>query len=152
MLKFYCKIDKYGKIKANNKTIKIAKNVNIGPLSQVEFGSNIHISENTSITTSNTFESLIKIGSNVMIANNVMIIGGNHNISRIDIPMIEQGMGKQGFIIIEDDVWIGAGSIILTGVTLGKGSVIGAGSVVTKSVESYSIVAGNPARVIKKRY
>lgn len=53
-------------------------------------------------------------------------------------------------IVIEDDVWVGGGSIILPGVTIGQGSIIGAGSVVTKDVPSYTIVAGNPAQFIKK--
>ena len=65
--------------------------------------------------------------------------------------MNQQGEGKQGAIIIEDDVWIGAGSIILTGVTISKGSVIGAGSVVAKSIPEYSIAVGNPAKVIHRR-
>lgn len=60
-------------------------------------------------------------------------------------------MMLQGDIIIDDDVWIGAGAIILTGVTIGKGSVIAAGSIVTKDVEPYTIVGGNPAKLIKKR-
>lgn len=54
-------------------------------------------------------------------------------------------------IIIEDDVWIGANSVILPGVTIKKGAVVGAGSVVTKDVPSYAVVCGNPARVIKYR-
>ncbi|VVS91972.1 DapH/DapD/GlmU-related protein [Desulfoluna spongiiphila] len=62
-----------------------------------------------------------------------------------------QGEGKQGAITIEDDVWIGAGAIILAGVTVGKGCVIGAGSVVTKDVPEYCVAAGNPARVVKQR-
>jgi len=86
-----------------------------------------------------------------MIAERVMIIGGNHEFSRLDIPMDMQGEGKQGKIVIEDDVWIGAGSIILTGITIGEGSIIGAGSIVTKSIQPYSIVAGNPAKVIRMR-
>ena len=60
--------------------------------------------------------------------------------------------GKKVKIIIEDDVWVGLGSILLSGVKIGEGSIIAAGSVVTKDVESYSIYAGNPARKIKNRF
>ena len=59
---------------------------------------------------------------------------------------------SKGPIVIEDDVWIGFGSIILSGVKLSQGTVVGAGSVVTKSTDPYSIVAGNPAKLIKKRF
>lgn len=92
----------------------------------------------------------VSIGSNVMIAPNCMIAGGNHNFNDKKIPMILQGSNEKG-IIIEDDVWIGANSVIVDGVKIGKGAVIGAGSVVVKSVESYTIVAGVPAIKIKNR-
>lgn len=59
---------------------------------------------------------------------------------------------SKGNIIIEDDVWIGQGAIILSGVTIGRGSVIGAGAVVAKDIPPYSIVVGNPGKVIKKRF
>ncbi|WP_229855205.1 acyltransferase [Candidatus Sulfurimonas marisnigri] len=151
IIKFYLKIDKYGKIKNTNKNLKIGKNVAIGPLNQVSFGSNVYISSNVNISTSDNNQSTITIGDDVMIAHNVLIIGGNHNIARTDIPMRLQGVGKQGHIVINNDVWIGAGSIILTGVTIGQGSVIGAGSIVTKDIPDYSIAAGNPAVVVKSR-
>ena len=64
----------------------------------------------------------------------------------------EQEAVTKGPIVLEDDVWIGQDSIILSGVTIGRGSVIAAGSVVTKSVEPYSIVGGNPARLIRYRF
>ena len=60
-------------------------------------------------------------------------------------------MTSKGGVIIEDDVWIGTGAIIVDGVSVGQGAVIGAGSVVTKNVEPYAIVVGNPAREIGKR-
>jgi maltose O-acetyltransferase len=150
-IKFYLKIDKYGKLKNQYFNLNIGKNVDLSPLNEIVFGSNVMISKNTIINTSSTGKSKVIIGNNVLIAHNVLIIGGNHNISRIDIPIRLQGEGKQGNIIIEDDVWIGAGVIILTGIVIGKGSVVGAGSVVTKDVLPYSIVAGNPAKIIKKR-
>ena len=114
-------------------------------------GDNVFIGRNCSITTSASGRSPLSIGNNVMLPERVQIIGGNHAFDRIDIPISQQGEGKQGAITIEDDVWIGASAIVLTGVTIGKGSVVAAGSVVTKDVEPYSIVAGNPARFIKSR-
>ncbi len=92
----------------------------------------------------------VLIGNNVLIAGHCMIIPANHNFSRVDIPINQQGTNSKG-IIIEDDVWIGAGCKILDGVTIAKGTIIAAGSVVNKSTESFSIVAGVPARVIKRR-
>jgi len=90
------------------------------------------------------------IGNNVLIAGQCMIIPANHNFSRTDVPINQQGTNSKG-IIIEDDVWIAAGSTILDGVKIGKGAIVAAGSVVKHSVEPYSVVGGVPARVIKMR-
>lgn len=92
----------------------------------------------------------IKLGDNVRLASNVFITNANHKIEDIHTPIMEQGILTND-VIIEDDVWIGHGAIILPGVVIGRSSVIGAGSVVTKNVPDYSIVAGNPAKVIRKR-
>ncbi|OYZ00888.1 MAG: acetyltransferase [Sphingobacteriia bacterium 28-36-52] len=92
----------------------------------------------------------ITIGNNVMISPRVSIYAENHVFDDANIPMKEQGV-TQSAVTIEDDCWIAANSIILAGVTIGKGSVIAAGSVVTKSVPPYSVVAGIPAKVIKQR-
>lgn len=92
----------------------------------------------------------IEIGNNVMISPRVSIYAENHVFSRTDIPMKAQGVTKQ-FVKIEDDCWIAANSIILAGVTIGKGSVVAAGSVVSKDVPPYSVVAGVPAVIIKQR-
>lgn len=141
----------------NVSSLKRGKNFLVGPNCQVypcryiSFGDNSFLGRNVTISTSASGRSPIVIGNDVMLAERVMIIGGNHEISRTDIPMNRQGEGKQGSIVIEDDVWIGAGSIILSGVTIGKGSVVGAGAIVTKSIPKYSIAVGNPARVIKNR-
>ena len=91
-----------------------------------------------------------KIGNNVLIAGHCMIIPNNHIFSDKNIPISKQGCIAKG-ITIEDDVWIGHGCSILDGVTIGKGSIIAAGSVVSKSVEAYSVVAGVPAKKIKER-
>lgn len=92
----------------------------------------------------------ITIGDNVLIGPSVMINSGSHYYKDASKLIRNQGH-KLLPIIIEDDVWIGAHVTILPGVTLGKGSVVGAGAVVTKSVEPYAVVAGVPAKVITKR-
>jgi maltose O-acetyltransferase len=92
----------------------------------------------------------IIIGDYVQTGPNVMMFAFNHGIEQNNIPMIEQDY-MDADIIIEDDVWIGAGSIITAGVTIGKGSIIGAGSVVTKDIPQNVIAAGIPAKVIKQR-
>jgi acetyltransferase-like isoleucine patch superfamily enzyme len=90
------------------------------------------------------------IGNNVLIAGHCLFIPANHIFSRKDIAINKQGTESKG-IIIEDDVWIAAGCQILDGVTIGKGAIIAAGSVVNKSVGNYAMVGGVPAVFIKNR-
>jgi acetyltransferase-like isoleucine patch superfamily enzyme len=92
----------------------------------------------------------IMIGNHVSMGQRVNLHAENHNFRAADLLIAEQGVTRQG-IIIEDDCWIGSGSIILDGVTVHKGAIIGAGSVVTRSVDPYTVVAGAPARVISHR-
>ena len=87
----------------------------------------------------------------LIIGSDVMIFHGDHAMSRRDIPMRLQGDSVSKPVVIGDDVWIGARSIILKGVHVGKGAVIAAGAVVTKDVPEYAIVGGVPAKVIKYR-
>lgn len=112
----------------------------------VVLGENVSINRNTMITA----KSKISIGNNVSIGPYVIINSGNHRFENINIPINQQGHNIKP-IVICDDVWIGAGVTVLAGVTIGKGSVIGAGAVVTKDVEEYSVVAGVPAKLIRKR-
>lgn len=92
----------------------------------------------------------IHIGNNVIIGPMTVLRASNHNFGNVNIPIRDQGHSA-GFIVIEDDVWIGACVVILPNVTIGKGAVIGAGSIVTKSIPSMAIAVGNPARVIRFR-
>ena len=92
-----------------------------------------------------------EIGDNVMMGPYVNIITRNHRFDSIEIPMNQQGYYNHEPVIIEDDVWIGNNVIILPGVHVGKGSIIGAGAVVTKNVEPYSIIGGVPAKLIRSR-
>lgn len=91
----------------------------------------------------------ITVGNNVLIAQNVLMSGMNHDFEDVTQPIVHQGFSTQK-ITIEDGAWIGAASIITAGVTIGKNAVVGAGSVVTKDVAAYTLVVGNPARVMKR--
>ena len=115
-------------------------------------GGNIEIGNNCSVNVYSVIygHGGVKIGNNVLIAGGNMIIPNNHNFMSRDKTIIEQGATAQG-IVIEDDVWIGHGCTILDGIVLAKGTVVAAGSVVNKSTEPYSVVAGVPARIIKYR-
>lgn len=90
------------------------------------------------------------IGSGCLIAGHCYIVPSNHIFSNPDIPIKEQGETQQG-ITIEDDVWVGAGTVILDAVRVGRGSIIGAGSVVTKSIPEQTVAFGVPAKPVRKR-
>ncbi|GMQ60200.1 CatB-related O-acetyltransferase [Vallitalea sediminicola] len=128
-----------------SKTCNIEKGVFFGN------GQDISIGEYSGIGLHARVQGPLSIGDNVMMGPDVIIYTKNHETKRTDIPMIEQDVTKPMKVFIKDDVWIGARTIILPGVTIGEGSVVGAGSVVTKDVEPYSIVGGTPARKIKSR-
>lgn len=90
------------------------------------------------------------IGDYVQTGPNVMIFAFNHGTEMNEVPMIKQDY-YEADVIIEDDVWIGACSVITAGVHIGRGCVIGAGSVVTKDLPEYTICGGIPCKPIKKR-
>ncbi len=92
----------------------------------------------------------LKIGKNVLIAGQCYLVAGNHDYSDVTRPITEQGFISKG-IVIEDGVWLGAGVKVLDGVTVGSGAIVSAGAVVTRDVPPMTIVAGIPAKVIKKR-
>lgn len=92
----------------------------------------------------------ITIGNGVRIAPHVMIVASNHIFADTDTPIHKQGV-ENAPIVIEDDVWIAGKVMIVAGVRIGRGSVIGAGAVVTKDIPPWSVAVGVPARVIKTR-
>lgn len=92
----------------------------------------------------------ITFGNNVLIGSNVTISSGKHPIEGRKLTIFERPTIPMS-IIIEDDVWIGANSVIMPGVTIKRGTVVGAGAIVTKDTEEYSIVAGVPAKIIRYR-
>jgi acetyltransferase-like isoleucine patch superfamily enzyme len=92
----------------------------------------------------------IHIGRDVLLANDVQLICGNHTFARRDLPIRAQPTEERP-IVIEDDVWLGASAIVLGGVTVGQGSVVAAGAVVTHSLPPYSIARGVPAQIVGTR-
>ncbi len=139
----------------NRSKAKIGKNNNIHPTvfirepRNVIIGNGCYFNHNTVITGGHGDAKVI-IGDNVQTGPNVGFFAANHNYENPDIPIKEQGY-YEADIIVEDDVWIGANSIVTAGVRIGEGAVIGAGSVVTKDIPAFSIAAGCPAKVLKKR-
>ncbi len=120
---------------------------------QTGFGGNLKVGENTHIQPRcqfSAYKSGIYIGSEVQIAPNCAFYPYNHGIA-LGKPIIEQPLHSKGDIIVGDDAWLGFGVIVLDGVRIGKGAVVGAGSVVNCDIADYSIAVGNPARVVKMR-
>ncbi|MBO1057380.1 MAG: acyltransferase [Dolichospermum sp. JUN01] len=128
---------------------------------KIEIGEDCYIGEGTRIRSANS----IKIGNEVMISDNVTIYDTdahslNHTLRHqefVEVVILNNLIKdakeldvKSAPVSIEDHVWIGFNAAILKGVTIGKGAIIGASSVVTKDVEAFTVVVGNPAKVIKK--
>ena len=136
------------------KHVIVDKNIEVEGTENLMVGSYVYIGKNAVIYAS---RAKIHIGNYVMLGPNVSLISGDHRIDvegnyLYEVSDNQKLSSNDQDIVIEDDVWIGANSIVLKGVTIGRGSVVAAGSVVTKNVERYTIVAGNPAKSIKKRF
>ena len=127
----------------------VGKNVNIERGAQ--FGWDLSIGDNSGVGVNALLSPHVTIGNDVMMGPDCMMFTSNHGMDRTDVPMWRQKSSEARPIVIGNDVWIGARVIILPGVRVGDGSVIGAGSIVTKDVPPYSIVGGNPARLLRKR-
>jgi maltose O-acetyltransferase len=123
---------------------EIDGHVYIGDGTDVEIGSRCQINRGCRLNR-------VQIHDEVMIGPYVIVPGQLHNTDRIDLPMIDQGAYTRAPTVLERDVWVGARAIIMPGVVVGSGSIIGAGAVVTRDVESRSIVGGVPARLISRR-
>lgn len=133
--------------------IRIGERASIRPYACLfTYGGKIQIGSNFSL---NPFSIIygyggVVIGNDVRIAAHCVLVSSNHNFDNLEIPIREQGSRAEG-IIIENNVWVGAGVKILDGVHVGEGSIIASGAVVTKDVPPLSIVGGVPARLIKHR-
>ncbi len=125
------------------------KNVNIERMAM--FSTKIKIGDNSGIGVRASVSGACTIGDNVMMGPDCIIYSQNHRFDDLAIPMNMQGHQEEKPVTIGDDVWIGGRVIIVPGVKIGSHSIIGAGSVVTKDVPDWAIVAGNPAKVKKYR-
>lgn len=122
------------------------------------FSGNIHLGYRTTLGKDNLISGNVRIGKYCQFGMNVAIHGTNHPISYLTTYIntrLFDGLSNlktEKEIEIGNDVWVGHAAIILAGVSVGNGAIIAAGSVVSKNVDPYSIVAGNPAKIIKKRF
>mgnify|MGYP000621812215 FL=1 len=107
------------------------------------------IGDRTKIGLSNTIIGPVTIGNDIRLAQNITLSGLNHNYEDVSMPIHVQGVSTAP-IVIEDETWIGANVVVVAGVTIGKHSIVAAGSIVTKDIPPYSVAVGNPARVLKK--
>ena len=139
--------------------IKFGDNVSIGNYALIEctgvirnLGEHLVIGNNSNIGDYNFVgvRGKIEIGNNVLIGPRVSFHAENHIFEDLTVPIKEQGESRKG-IVVEDNVWIGAGSIILDGVKIGQGAIIAAGTVVNKDVAPYAIVGGVPVKIIRMR-
>jgi maltose O-acetyltransferase len=139
------------------KFLKTGKNFKFDPFGKysfntIEVGDDVYIGMGATFLASN---SKIILGNKIMCGPNVTMMGGDHNVSVIGKFMfdVKEKLPENDLpIIIKDDVWIGTGVIILKGVTIGRGSIVAAGSLVNKDIPPYSIAVGIPARIVKKRF
>lgn len=115
------------------------------PNSGIKIGKNSLVGEHTVIRG----QGGVEIGDRVYTSPFTQIIAVNHIFDDPERPFIEQGITAEG-IVVEDDVWLGAGAVITDGVRIGKGAVVAAGAVVTKDVPAHTVVGGVPAKVIKE--
>ena len=133
--------------------MNISGNARISPTASLRCGENIYLGKNAHISQYCCLwagkNSKIVLGDNLLMGPGVKIFSLNHGINA-EVPMNIQPPTEKD-VMIGNDVWLGANTVVLAGVTIGDGAITAAGSVVTKDVPEYTIVGGNPAQIIKKR-
>lgn len=160
-------LDKFVKIEDNvllhsvsSRGIVISRNATVCNGTQIRpsgywngiIGAGLHLGENSSIGANSYIGcvGIVTIGNSVLIGPSITIIAESHNFDCTNDLICNQGVQSLG-VVIDDNVWIGANVTILDGVHIGKGSVIGAGAVVNKSIPPNSVAVGVPAKVIRNR-
>ncbi len=109
----------------------------------------VSIGDRTLIGLSSVVIGPVEIGEDVMLAQHVVLSGLNHSYENIYLPIKDQPVTTKN-IIVEDGAWLGANVVVMPGITIGKNAVVAAGSVVVKNVPPFSVVGGNPAKVLKQ--
>ncbi|MBN1540999.1 flippase-like domain-containing protein [candidate division KSB1 bacterium] len=152
-----CVVDEYCSLSAQgdaSSAIRLGDEVLLGRSTvlgtrngEIEIGDFSNIGANCRLGTTTR----IRFGKHVLLAANCYIGGAQHRFDRLDVPIMRQGYDSRGGVVIEDDVWLGAGVMVLDGVRIGTGCVVGAGSVVTKNLPPYSVAVGVPARIVGNR-
>lgn len=144
------------------KCLSVGRDLHIGqrcffyPADRIVVGDHVYIGKEVRIETNST------IGSYVLIANRVAFVGRHdHEFREVGVPVrFGRWIGSRRWpspfrheaVIVGDDVWIGFGAVVLSGVTIARGAIVAAGSMVTRDVAPYAIVAGNPAKVVGARF
>ena len=135
----------------NGAQIQIGKNTYIASGSFFSAGKRVDLGRENYIGRNAYLSCHLTLARKVMVASDVAFVGGDHKFDNIDDYIMDSGRDEIKEIIVEEDVWIGHGAIILHGVKLATGCIVGAGSVVTKDVGEFEIVAGNPAKYVRHR-
>jgi len=144
-------------LEAKHRLKRCGKNVHFSPLNSffsyntISMGNDVYIGPNAIFSSKKG----ITIGNKVTFGPNVTIMAGNHNFRDVGIFIFDNKEKRDDDdlqVMIDDDVWVGCNVTILKGVEIGRGAIVGAGSVVTKNVSPYAIVGGVPAKVLKYRF
>lgn len=129
----------------NDRNSKVETGVYISNAKQLKIGKNVRINERVFL------QGAITIGDYAMLAPGVAIYTKTHKYDNPDVPMVLSGETETQAVVLEDDVWLGRNVMVLPGIRIGKGSIVGANSLVNKDVPPYSIVGGVPAKLIRAR-
>ena len=114
----------------------------------IRLGRRVNISCNCTLIS----ETRMVLEDRVLVAGHCYLIaGGNHGLDRVDVPIVENPMTQKGGVVVEQNSWLGAQATVLDGVRVGRDAVVAAGAVVTRGVEAYAVVAGVPARLVRRR-
>lgn len=138
-------LSKVLKVMPNDKNSRVETGVYISDARQLKLGKHVRVNERVFL------QGDISVGDYCMIAPGVAIYTRTHVYDNPEVPMTLSGETPIMPVVLEEDVWLGRNVMVLPGVRIGKGSIVGANSIVNKDIEPYSIVGGVPAKLIRKR-